>query len=41
TIGTPGTEDESVELKIPAGTASNMVEGVYDAEITWTIEAAP
>ena len=41
TIGTPGTEDKSVELKIPAGTASNMAEGTYEAEITWTIEAAP
>lgn len=38
--GTPSTDDKSVKLTVPASTATDMVKGDYEAEITWKIVAA-
>lgn len=38
--GVAGTAKDSVELTVPAATASTMATGDYVAEITWTLEAA-
>ncbi|MGX7263144.1 WxL domain-containing protein [Enterococcus crotali] len=38
--GAPGTDAKSVELTVPATTASNMVLDTYTAKVTWKIVAA-
>lgn len=38
--GNPGTDAKSVELTVPATTASNMVLDTYTAKVTWKIVAA-
>lgn len=35
------TDDNAVFLNIPESTTGNMLAGSYEAEITWTMEAAP
>lgn len=40
TGGNKGTADKSVQLKVPANTASNMTIGAYTAKVTWKIVAA-
>lgn len=40
-VGTKGTDDKSVQLTVPASTATNMALDTYTAKITWKIVAAP
>lgn len=37
---TPGTDANSVQLKVPSYTAQSMKEDTYTAKVTWTITAA-
>lgn len=37
----PSTVDKSVQLTVPATTASNMATGSYEATVTWKIAAVP
>ena len=39
--GTAGTAAKSVNLIVPSGTASGMVDDTYVAKITWSLVAAP
>lgn len=41
TTSAPGTEGNSVFLKIPKATAINMAATTYTAEVTWTLMAQP